>query len=359
MKREIISEQETKTAAIKTVVCDPLEEQAAVLMSPNNEMLSYATGLAWRVVDDGGNIIRDETDIYVANYGEIKEGECVVSCGGKLPFSHVIHAVHDPETASTDLLNKVLQNTFKLAEKLKKPTLLIPCTNSTLKTVTGFVTEYLNSHENTCLFTVTLAMDETPDVVTKETPKSPVKRSNNVKYHLGCPTDGVKDAQGNHIIAHFVTGGSWSSRGCMGRITKAFGASPSAAFAGKTSPKKLGTVEMIRVKPSVYIYSLVLLQLPGPTISTDHLSTAFDILHHEAVKHNSTVHLHRPLESAISNLDWSKAHKLLTHTFRKVKVLVYTSQLQDLEKYSGGKRGGDAHEDAPGGKRQKMSPTKN
>eukprot|EP01059_Diplonema_ambulator_P000120 TRINITY_DN1010_c1_g1_i1.p1 TRINITY_DN1010_c1_g1~~TRINITY_DN1010_c1_g1_i1.p1 ORF type:complete len:367 (+),score=88.52 TRINITY_DN1010_c1_g1_i1:37-1101(+) len=349
------SKWDFKIAGVQVVVVvakDPLMVHGSVLMCRNDSMLGYAEGLAWDVVNEGGNIIRDETDVYVANYGEIKAGECVVSGAGRLGYKHIVHGVVE----SSEHVDKAVRNTLKLAEKLKAPTLLIPTPCADFAATAAAIREYFKDKDkpdDTSLLTISVVVPSEP---AGPGPAPAPAAAPSIQYTTAEITDAAPEDGKGCIIAHFVTNGPWTSKGCMGKLTKAFGKAPSAPFAS-THPKPLGSAEIHKVKPGLYIYSLVTLQTPaggqGPALSVDHFPKVLSFLAKKAAEHSCSVHIYRPPDSAIPNLNWSKAHRLIATLFKDINVCVHTTTKQDLTKYK--KRAREDDEESDQGKKKQKT----
>lgn len=74
-------------------VGDLLSAPAEVIVNPANGGLSHGGGLAGKIVQEGGEVIQDESDRYIEHNGMLSTGQVACTSAGRLPFRAVIHAV--------------------------------------------------------------------------------------------------------------------------------------------------------------------------------------------------------------------------------------------------------------------------
>lgn len=94
MARQVLFEHETEDGAIMRIVKGDLtEEPAEAIVNAANERLAHGGGAAGAIVRRGGNVIQQESDRWVQEYGPVRTGSAAITGGGALPADHVIHAV--------------------------------------------------------------------------------------------------------------------------------------------------------------------------------------------------------------------------------------------------------------------------
>ncbi|KAJ9439107.1 hypothetical protein DIPPA_70111 [Diplonema papillatum] len=353
----------------RVLVGDITSEKVGTVVVANNATLQYASGSAWEIVGAGGNIIRDETDMYTAKFGNIKAGECVVSGAGHMPSSNVVHVVlgrweQAQESNCLEVLKRAVTNALKLCTKLGHPSVAItplgvagefryPPTKavpSIVKAVQAYFAENTASPVVAVhliapgraiaeMFAAQFGKQKNKDATKEPAPnQSGQKRPSTLYYRKACVTKPFETQTapvGSNIIVHFVSPGKWSTRGCMGRITRKFGSGPEQACV--SSKQSLGTVVSYKIPGSdIVVASVMILTMEHgkPVFCSDHFKEAMTFIATNAAKHRSHVHIHRPPEDSVVKLDWAKAHRLLTDVFQNIPVTVYTVEESDLNSYT-------------------------
>jgi len=101
------------------------------IVNAANEYLKHGGGVAAAISRKGGPAIQQESDALVEKCGPLETGEAVITNGGKLPASFVIHAVgpvwreHSPAEAD-DLLRKAVRSSLALAEENEVKSIAFP-----------------------------------------------------------------------------------------------------------------------------------------------------------------------------------------------------------------------------------------
>ena len=74
---------------------DLTQETTEAIVNPANQKLHHGGALAKYIVQKGGQVIQDESDIAVSKYRDykIQVGNCTDTGAGSLPFRKIIHAV--------------------------------------------------------------------------------------------------------------------------------------------------------------------------------------------------------------------------------------------------------------------------
>ncbi|MCS7186268.1 MAG: macro domain-containing protein [Armatimonadetes bacterium] len=101
---------------------DITAEQVDAIVNAANQYLKHNGGVAAAIVRKGGEVIQQESDEWVRQYGLVRTGQVAVTSAGNLPAKVVIHAVgpvwheHTPERAD-ELLKSAVWNSFMAAHK--------------------------------------------------------------------------------------------------------------------------------------------------------------------------------------------------------------------------------------------------
>jgi len=102
---------------------DMTTEEVDAIVNAANSSLDHASGLAGAIIKKGGEIIQQESDIYVSKHGKIEEGGLVVTSAGKLPCKYVFHAVgpmwHGGKEGEEIILGMTVRSCLEKADELK------------------------------------------------------------------------------------------------------------------------------------------------------------------------------------------------------------------------------------------------
>ncbi|XP_049641822.1 protein mono-ADP-ribosyltransferase PARP14-like [Suncus etruscus] len=106
-----------------------------VVVNAVNEDLKHIGGLAAALSKVAGPELQLDCDRIVKSQGKVLPGSAIISKAGKLPFSHVIHAVgprweKDKAKKCTDTLKRAVQESLRLAENHKYQSIAIPAISS-------------------------------------------------------------------------------------------------------------------------------------------------------------------------------------------------------------------------------------
>ncbi len=80
-------------ALLQLVQGDLTDETTDAIVNAANEYLHHGGGLAWSIVQRGGERIQQESDAWVREHGLVTHDSPAVTSGGRLPCRYVIHAV--------------------------------------------------------------------------------------------------------------------------------------------------------------------------------------------------------------------------------------------------------------------------
>lgn len=75
------------------MVADLLKAPVDVIVNPANGSLAHGGGVAGQVVQQGGDIIQEESNLFIKEHGMLESGMVAFTSAGYLPFDAVIHAV--------------------------------------------------------------------------------------------------------------------------------------------------------------------------------------------------------------------------------------------------------------------------
>jgi len=109
-------------------------EDVDAIVNAANASLDHASGLAGAIIKKGGQIIQQESDIYVGKHGKVEEGGVVVTGAGKLPCKHVFHAVgpmwHGGKQGEDIVLGMCVRSCLEKADELKLNSISLPAISS-------------------------------------------------------------------------------------------------------------------------------------------------------------------------------------------------------------------------------------
>ncbi len=89
-------------------VADLLAAPVDVIVNPANGGLSHGGGVAAQISQQGGDIIQQESDLFIKEHGILESGMVAITSAGQLPYQAVIHAV-GPKMGEGDELRKIQQ----------------------------------------------------------------------------------------------------------------------------------------------------------------------------------------------------------------------------------------------------------
>lgn len=74
-------------------VADLLSEPVDVIVNAANGSLFHGGGIAGQILQQGGEIIQQESNQFIKEHGQLESGMVALTSAGVLPFAAVIHAV--------------------------------------------------------------------------------------------------------------------------------------------------------------------------------------------------------------------------------------------------------------------------
>jgi len=75
------------------MAADLLTAPVDVIVNPANAGLSHGGGVAGQIVQQGGEQVQEESDLFIKEHGVLESGMVAFTTAGKLPYQAVIHAV--------------------------------------------------------------------------------------------------------------------------------------------------------------------------------------------------------------------------------------------------------------------------
>jgi len=118
-------------ATLEIVQSDITALPVNAIVNAANKYLAHGGGVALAIVRRGGLSIQTESTALVAKRGPLEVGEAVITSGGALPASFVIHTVgpiwgDQSEEESDNLLRKAVRNCLMLADERALKSIAFP-----------------------------------------------------------------------------------------------------------------------------------------------------------------------------------------------------------------------------------------
>ncbi len=89
-------------------VVDLLAAPVDVIVNPANGSLSHGGGVAGQIAQQGGDVIQQESDLFIKEHGTLESGMVAMTAAGLLSYEAVIHAV-GPKMGEGDEQRKIQQ----------------------------------------------------------------------------------------------------------------------------------------------------------------------------------------------------------------------------------------------------------
>jgi len=90
------------------MVADLLTAPVDVIVNPANGGLLHGGGVAGQIVQQGGEQIQEESDLFINEHGVLESGMVAFTTAGNLPYQAVIHAI-GPKMGEGDEQQKIQQ----------------------------------------------------------------------------------------------------------------------------------------------------------------------------------------------------------------------------------------------------------
>jgi putative ATPase len=103
-------------------------EQVDAIVNAANEYLQHGGGVAWSIVQRGGDVIQEESDVWVKEHGLVLHSIPAWTSGGALSAKYVIHAVGPVWGAGDEdeKLHDAIQGSLRVADELKLESIAMP-----------------------------------------------------------------------------------------------------------------------------------------------------------------------------------------------------------------------------------------
>jgi O-acetyl-ADP-ribose deacetylase len=114
--------------SLQIVKGDITLEQVDAIVNAANEYLQHGGGVAWSIVNRGGDVIQKESDDWVREHGLVLHSHPAWTSGGALPAKYVIHAV-GPVWGAGDEDKKLMDavtGSLRVADELKLASISMP-----------------------------------------------------------------------------------------------------------------------------------------------------------------------------------------------------------------------------------------
>jgi putative ATPase len=114
--------------SLQIVQGDITTEEVDAIVNAANEYLQHGGGVAWAIVRSGGDVIQDESDKWIKQYGLVSHTHPAWTSGGALPAKYIIHAV-GPVWGDGDEDKKLadaVTGSLRVADELKLLSIAMP-----------------------------------------------------------------------------------------------------------------------------------------------------------------------------------------------------------------------------------------
>lgn len=103
-------------------------EKVDAIVNAANEYLQHGGGVAWAIVQRGGDVIQHESDAWIRAHGLVSHAHPAWTSGGRLPARYVIHAV-GPVWGSGEedaKLTEAVTGCLQIADRLRLKSIAMP-----------------------------------------------------------------------------------------------------------------------------------------------------------------------------------------------------------------------------------------
>jgi len=113
---------------LQIVKGDITTDRVDAIVNAANQYLQHGGGVAWAIVQRGGDVIQVESDKWIKQYGPVSHADPAWTSGGALPAKYVIHAV-GPVWGDGDEDHKLadaVSGSLRAADELKCGSISLP-----------------------------------------------------------------------------------------------------------------------------------------------------------------------------------------------------------------------------------------
>ena len=128
MSKPLFEKQLSAGPALQIVQGDLTLEAVDAIVNAANAHLQHGGGVAWAIVRRGGDVIQDESDMWIRRNGLVTHSHPAWTSAGALPSKFVIHAV-GPVWGDGDedaKLAAAVTGSLRVADKLKCASIAFP-----------------------------------------------------------------------------------------------------------------------------------------------------------------------------------------------------------------------------------------
>ncbi len=103
-------------------------DEVDAIVNAANEHLQHGGGVAWAIVRRGGDVIQEESDIWIQQHGLVSHTHPAWTSGGALPAKYIIHAVGPVwgDGGEDDKLADAIIGSLTVADELKCSSISVP-----------------------------------------------------------------------------------------------------------------------------------------------------------------------------------------------------------------------------------------
>ena len=128
MNKVLVDKTLSSGQTIQIVQGDLTIETTDAIVNAANEHLQHGGGVAWAIVRRGGEVIQQESDVWIRKHGPVAHSHPAWTSGGLLPAKYVIHAV-GPVWGDGDedkKLSEAVHGSLQVADELKLTSISLP-----------------------------------------------------------------------------------------------------------------------------------------------------------------------------------------------------------------------------------------
>ena len=170
----------TTGQTLQIVQGDITIDKVDAIVNAANEHLQHGGGVAWAIVRRGGNIIQEESNVWIQQHGLVSHSRPAWTSGGQLPAKYVIHAV-GPMWGDGDEDKKLadaVSGSLRVADELKLTSVSMPAISTGIfgfpkeraaKIIFKTIQEYFDEQKSGMTIVRLVVLDQsTVDVFVKE-----------------------------------------------------------------------------------------------------------------------------------------------------------------------------------------------